>query len=428
LGWGGWWFWDPVENASFMPWLCGTALMHSLLVTEKRGSFKIWTVLLAIITFSLSLLGTFLVRSGVLTSVHAFATDPERGVFILGFLVFVVGSSLLLFAWRAPKVGLGGRFSLISRESALLANNVLLVVAAASVLLGTLYPLFLDALGFGKISVGPPYFDAVFVPIMVPAMFLMGIGPIARWKKSSVPELAVKLKWAFAIAVISALLMPFAMGDWSILVSFGLLMATWIALAGLVNLWTRLKQMSSGEGRTLLGSFLAIPNAYYGMLFAHWGVAVFIVGVTLVNGYEVEKDVKMSLGNTVTIGEYTIRLDALKDLKGPNYTGVEGSMAILVDGKEVDRMFPQKRLYTVQQMPMTEAAIDTGFTRDLYISLGEPLNDGSWVVRVYLKPFVDWIWGGAFLMALGGVLAVSDRRYRRASQDEENRGEKTASS
>jgi len=427
LGWGGWWFWDPVENASFMPWLCGTALMHSLLVTEKRGSFKVWTVLLAIITFSLSLLGTFLVRSGVLTSVHAFATDPERGVFILGFLVLVVGSSLILFAWRAPKVGLGGRFSLISRESALLANNVLLVVAAASVLLGTLYPLFLDALGLGKISVGPPYFDAVFVSIMVPAMFLMGIGPIARWKKSSVPELAVKLKWAFAIAVISALLMPFAMGDWSILVSFGLLMAAWIALAGLVNLWTRLKQMSSG-GRTLLGSVLAIPNAYYGMLVAHWGVAVFIVGVTLVNGYEVEKDVKMSLGNTVTIGEYTIRLDALKDLKGPNYTGVEGSMAILVDGKEVDRMFPQKRLYTVQQMSMTEAAIDTGFTRDIYISLGEPLNDGSWVVRVYLKPFVDWIWGGAFLMALGGVLAVSDRRYRRASQDEDSRGEKTASS
>ena len=427
LGWGGWWFWDPVENASFMPWLCGTALMHSLLVTEKRGSFKVWTVLLAIITFSLSLLGTFLVRSGVLTSVHAFATDPERGVFILGFLVLVVGSSLILFAWRAPKVGLGGRFSLISRESALLANNVLLVVAAASVLLGTLYPLFLDALGLGKISVGPPYFDAVFVSIMVPAMFLMVIGPIARWKKSSVPELAVKLKWAFAIAVISALLMPFAMGDWSILVSFGLLMAAWIALAGLVNLWTRLKQMSSG-GRTLLGSVLAIPNAYYGMLVAHWGVAVFIVGVTLVNGYEVEKDVKMSLGNTVTIGEYTIRLDALKDLKGPNYTGVEGSMAILVDGKEVDRMFPQKRLYTVQQMSMTEAAIDTGFTRDIYISLGEPLNDGSWVVRVYLKPFVDWIWGGAFLMALGGVLAVSDRRYRRASQDEDSRGEKTASS
>jgi cytochrome c-type biogenesis protein CcmF len=428
LGWGGWWFWDPVENASFMPWLCGTALMHSLLVTEKRGSFKVWTVLLAIITFSLSLLGTFLVRSGVLTSVHAFATDPERGVFILGFLVFVVGASLILFAWRAPKVGLGGRFDLVSRESALLANNVLLVVAAASVLLGTLYPLFLDALGLGKISVGPPYFDAVFIPIMAPAMFLMGIGPISRWKKSSVPDLASKLKWAFVVSVVSALLLPFTMGTWNVLVSFGLLMALWIALAGLVNLWTRLKQMSRGEGNTVWNSLTSLPNSYYGMLCAHWGVAVFIVGVTLVNGYEIEKDVKMSVGNTVTIGSYTIRLDALKEMEGPNYTGVEGSMAILVDGEEVDRMFPQKRLYTVQQMAMTEAAIDTGFTRDLYISLGEPLSDGSWVVRVYLKPFVDWIWGGAFLMALGGILAVSDRRYRKASQMENGSEEVTTSS
>ena len=428
LGWGGWWFWDPVENASFMPWLCGTALMHSLLVTEKRGSFKVWTVLLAIITFSLSLLGTFLVRSGVLTSVHAFATDPERGVFILGFLIVVIGASLILFAWRAPKVGLGGRFDLVSRESALLANNVLLVVAAASVLLGTLYPLFLDALGLGKISVGPPYFDAVFIPIMAPAMFLMGIGPISRWKKSSVPDLALKLKWAFGVAVVSALLLPLTMGRWSVLVSFGLLMALWIALAGIVNLWTRLKQMSRGDGRTLWSSLLSLPNSYYGMLCAHWGVAVFIVGVTLVNGYEVEKDVKMSVGNTVTIGSYTIRLDALKELEGPNYTGVEGSMAVLVDGEEVDRMFPQKRLYTVQQMAMTEAAIDTGFTRDLYISLGEPLSDGSWVVRVYLKPFVDWIWGGAFLMALGGILAVSDRRYRKASQIDNGSEEVTASS
>ncbi len=428
LGWGGWWFWDPVENASFMPWLCGTALMHSLLVTEKRGSFKVWTVLLAIITFSLSLLGTFLVRSGVLTSVHAFATDPERGVFILGFLVFVVGASLILFAWRAPKVGLGGRFDLVSRESALLANNVLLVVAAASVLLGTLYPLFLDALGLGKISVGPPYFDAVFIPIMAPAMFLMGIGPISRWKKSSVPDLASKLKWAFVVSVVSALLLPFTMGTWNVLVSFGLLMALWIALAGIVNLWTRLKQMSRGEGNTVWNSLTSLPNSYYGMLCAHWGVAVFIVGVTLVNGYEIEKDVKMSVGNTVTIGSYTIRLDALKEMEGPNYTGVEGSMAILVDGEEVDRMFPQKRLYTVQQMAMTEAAIDTGFTRDLYISLGEPLSDGSWVVRVYLKPFVDWIWGGAFLMALGGILAVSDRRYRKASQMENGSEEVTTSS
>lgn len=417
LGWGGWWFWDPVENASFMPWLCGTALMHSLLVTEKRGSFKIWTVLLAIITFSLSLLGTFLVRSGVLTSVHAFATDPERGVFILGFLVVVVGSSLALFAWRAPKVGLGGKFDPLSRESALLANNVLLVVAAASVLLGTLYPLFLDALGLGKISVGPPYFDAVFVPIMAPAMFLMGIGPIARWKKSTVPDLASKLKWAFVVSVVTALLLPFTMGDWSVLISFGLLLALWIGISVVINLVTRVRQIQRSRERSAFDAISNIPRSYFGMLLAHLGVAVFIVGVTLVNGYEVEKDVKMSIGNTVTIGSYTIRLDDLTDLDGPNYTGVEGIMTVLKKGDPVGVMKPQKRFYTVQEMPMTEAAIDTGFTRDLYISLGEPLNDGSWVVRVYLKPFVDWIWGGAFLMALGGLIAVSDRRYRKAGEN-----------
>ena len=414
LGWGGWWFWDPVENASFMPWLCGTALMHSLLVTEKRGSFKIWTVLLAIITFSLSLLGTFLVRSGVLTSVHAFATDPERGVFILGFLVVVIGTSLLLFAWRAPKVGLGGKFQTVSRESALLANNVLLVVAAASVLLGTLYPLFLDALGFGKISVGPPYFDAVFFPIMAPAMFLMGVGPLARWKESPVPDLMQKLKWSFVVAVVSALLLPFVMGDWNVLVSIGLLLALWIAFASFVNLTTRLKQIRSGRTVTLIRAFISIPRSYYGMIFAHIGVAVFIVGVTLVNGYEVEKDVKMSIGDTVSMGSYTIQLDSLEDLTGPNYDGVEGTLSVYKGERLVEVMYPQKRMYTVQQMPMTEAAIDTGFTRDLYISLGEPLNDGSWVVRVYLKPFVDWIWGGCFLMALGGIFAVSDRRYRKA--------------
>ncbi len=414
LGWGGWWFWDPVENASFMPWLCGTALMHSLLVTEKRGSFKIWTVLLAIITFSLSLLGTFLVRSGVLTSVHAFATDPERGVFILGFLVVVIGTSLLLFAWRAPKVGLGGKFQTVSRESALLANNVLLVVAAASVLLGTLYPLFLDALGFGKISVGPPYFDAVFFPIMAPAMFLMGVGPLARWKDSPVPDLMQKLKWSFIVAVVSALILPFVMGDWNVLVSIGLLLALWIALASIVNLGTRLKQIRSGRTVTLVSALSSIPRSYYGMLLAHIGVAVFIVGVTLVNGYEVEKDVKMSIGDTVSMGGYTIQLDSLEDLTGPNYDGVEGTLSVYKGERLVEVMYPQKRMYTVQQMPMTEAAIDTGFTRDLYISLGEPLNDGAWVVRVYLKPFVDWIWGGCFLMALGGIFAVSDRRYRKA--------------
>ncbi len=414
LGWGGWWFWDPVENASFMPWLCGTALMHSLAVTEKRGGFKIWTVLLAIITFSLSLLGTFLVRSGVLTSVHAFATDPERGVFILVFLVLVIGGSLALYAWRAPRVGLGGRFELVSRESALLANNVLLLVAASSVLLGTLYPLFLDALGLGKISVGPPYFEAVFAPLMAPALFLMGVGPLARWKQAAVPDLAGRLKWAFAIALVSAALLPFVMGKWTPMIAFGLLLAVWIMASGFVNLWERVTQLAVAGGGWRIACLGQLPRGYYGMLLAHFGVAVFIVGVTLVNGYEMEKDVRMMPGSSVAIGGYDLRLDRLEDIEGPNYGGVRGIVSVLSGDRVVNVMYPEKRLYNVQQMPMTEAAIDTGFTRDLYVSLGEPLDNGDWVVRVYYKPFIDWIWGGAFLMALGGILAISDRRYRLA--------------
>ena len=418
LGWGGWWFWDPVENASFMPWLVGTALMHSLAVTEKRGGFRVWTVLLAIIAFSLSLLGTFLVRSGVLTSVHAFATDPTRGIFILGFLTIVIGGSLALFAWRAPRVGLGGSFELVSRESALLANNVLLLVAAASVMLGTLYPLFLDALGLGKISVGPPYFESVFVPLMTPALFLMGIGPIAKWKQAALPEMAARLKWAFVIALITALLLPFTLGKWTPMIAFGLLLALWVAMASFVNLKQRVAQLRATSGRSLGSQLTAIPLGYYGMLLAHVGVAVFITGVTLVKGYETEKDVRMPVGDTVDVGGYTFRLDGLAQVAGPNYEATRGSMAILKDGKELRTLYPEKRFYQVQQMPMTEAAIDTGFTRDLYVSLGEPVGDGAWVVRIYDKPFVDWIWGGAFLMALGGILAVSDRRYRLARKVE----------
>jgi len=417
LGWGGWWFWDPVENASFMPWLVGTALIHSLSVTEKRGGFKIWTVLLAILAFSLSLLGTFLVRSGVLTSVHAFATDPARGVFILAFLVIVIGASLLLFAWRAPKVGLGGRFELISRESALLANNVLLIVAAASVMLGTLYPLFLDALGLGKLSVGPPYFESVFVPLMTPAIFLMGIGPLAKWKQAELPELAHRLKWAFAVALVTALLLPFTLGRWSPMISFGLLLALWVMISGFVNLKQRLQQLSAG-GASLGKRLFSLPCGYYGMLLAHFGVAVFIVGVTLVKGYEVEKDVRMQTGDTVEVGAYTFRLDGFVQVPGANYDATRGLVSVLKNGRPAGTMFPEKRLYHVQQMPMTEAAIDTGFTRDLYVSLGEPVAGDAWVVRIYYKPFVDWIWGGAFLMALGGIFAVSDKRYRLARKAE----------
>src|SRR5581483_8755055 len=292
LGWGGWWFWDPVENASFMPWLVGTALVHSLAVTEKRGGFKIWTVLLAILAFSLSLLGTFLVRSGVITSVHAFATDPARGIFILAFLAVVIGVSLALFAWRAPRVGLGGKFDLVSRESMLLTNNVLLLVAAGAVLLGTLYPLFLDALGLGKLSVGPPYFESVFVPLMVPALFLMGIGPIARWKSARLPELAARLKWAFAVAVLSAIILPYTLGKWTPMIALGLLLAIWIIGAGFVNLRERLVQLRS-TGASLGARLRTLPRGYWGMSMAHFGVGVFIIGVTMVRGYEAEKDVHM---------------------------------------------------------------------------------------------------------------------------------------
>src|SRR3954471_980905 len=414
LGWGGWWFWDPVENASFMPWLVGTALMHSLAVTEKRGGFRVETVLLAIIAFSLSLMGTFLVRSGVLTSVHAFATDPTRGIFILMFLVIVIGGSLALFAWRAPKVGLGGSFEVVSREAALLANNVLLLVAAASVMLGTLYPLFLDALGLGKLSVGPPYFESVFVPLMAPAIFLMGIGPIAKWKQAALPELATRLKWAFLIALITALLLPFTLGKWTPMIAFGLLLALWVLLASLLNLQQRVTQLRGTSGLSYLKQLRTLPLGYYGMLVAHLGVAVFIIGVTFVKGYETEKDVRMQVGDTVEVGGYTFRLDGLAEVQGPNYEATRGSVAVLKNAKVLRTLYPEKRFYRVQQMPMTEAAIDTGVTRDLYVSLGEPVEGGAWVVRVYHKPFVDWIWGGAFIMALGGVLAVSDRRYRLA--------------
>ena len=415
LGWGGWWFWDPVENASFVPWLVGTALIHSLAVTEKRGAFKSWTVLLAISAFSLSLLGTFLVRSGVLTSVHSFASDPERGLYILAFLVVSIGASLALYAWRAPKIGLGGSFDLMSRESALLGNNVLLVVAAASILLGTLYPLIIDALGLGKLSVGPPYFDSVYLPLMSPLMFLMGIGPISKWKKTTLPELAVRLRWAFGISVITAIVVPLAMsaqtgiGTFSPLASFGILCAMWIASTAITSLVQRVRQ---GEGS--LFARLSRPTAsFYGMLLAHFGVAVFVVGVTMVRGYESEQDVRMRVGEVVQSGGYTFRFDGVREAPGPNFRAMEGRITVLKNDVFVETLHPQKRVYNASGMVMTEAAIDSGFTRDLYVSLGEPVDNGeSWIVRVYHKPYIDWIWAGCFLMALGGLLAVCDRRYR----------------
>ena len=410
LGWGGWWFWDPVENASFMPWLVATALIHSLAVTEKRGGFKMWTALLAILAFSLSLLGTFLVRSGVITSVHAFATDPKRGIFILGFLALVVGGSLLLFAWRAPKANIGGNFGTVSRESMLLTNNVLLLVATAAVLLGTLYPMLLDALDLGKISVGVPYFEAVFVPLMTPALFLIGIGPMARWRESPVIDLAQKLKWAAAVSVISAIIAPLILRSWTPLVGFGLFLAIWIFATTFTQLMER---AFSNRDRGVIKNLAAQPASYYGMFLAHIGVAVFIVGVTGVRGFESEKDIRMVIGSSIEAGGYDFQFLGVQAIDGPNYQAIRGVFDVTKGGKPVTRLEPEKRVYTASQMPMTEAAIDPGFTRDLYLSLGEPLNANEWTVRIHIKPFVDWIWGGCLFMALGGFLAITDRRYRK---------------
>ncbi len=415
LGWGGWWFWDPVENASFMPWLVGTALIHSLAVTEKRGSFKNWTVLLAISAFSLSLLGTFLVRSGVLTSVHAFATDPRRGVFILLFLATVIGSSLALFAWRAPKVGLGGRFGLLSRESLLLTNNVLLVVACSSVLLGTLYPLLIDALGLGKLSVGPPYFDAVFVPLMLPAIFLVGVAPFARWKNATLGELARALRWAFLAAALVGGFAPFLYSEWKPLVALGLLLAGWIVFSAALNFIERVQATRAGS--SFLDTVRRQPRSFYGMHLAHVGVAVFIVGVTVVSAYQLEKDVRMEPGDTVEVAGYSFKFNGVTTSQGPNYRAMIGELALSRNGQPLRKLYPEKRAYVSSAMPMTEAAIDSGLWRDVYVSLGEAIDRdnpaGAWAVRVYYKPLVDWIWGGCILMALGGVVALSDRRYRR---------------
>jgi cytochrome c-type biogenesis protein CcmF len=399
LGWGGWWFWDPVENASFMPWLVGTALIHSLAVTEKRGSFKNWTVLLAIGAFSLSLLGTFLVRSGVLTSVHAFATDPRRGIFILGFLAIVVGISLTLYAWRAPKTGLGGTFALVSRETALMINNVLLVVAAGTVLLGTIYPLVVDALGLGKLSVGPPYFNSVFVPVMVPVLVLIAAGPMARWKHADLRDIARRLWIALVIGLVAGVALPLAMGGWTPLTGLGLALAAWVATSGVLQIRERLK-----TGRP--------PRSFWGMQLAHLGVAVFVVGITMVGGYQTERDVKMAVGDTTEVGGHVFRFLGVHQARGPNYRTSIGNIEVTKDGHLINTMHPEKRNYFSSSMPMTETAIDTRVTGDLYVSLGEPLPGGAWAVRVYYKPFVIWIWIGCLMMALGGLTAASDRRYR----------------
>jgi cytochrome c-type biogenesis protein CcmF len=403
LGWGGWWFWDPVENASLMPWLVGTALIHSLMVTEKRGSFKAWTVLLAISAFSLSLLGTFLVRSGVLNSVHAFASDPTRGVFILIFLAVVVGSSLTLFAWRAGSVSLGAKMAWVSRESVLLSNSVLLVVATAAVLLGTLYPMVIDALNMGKLSVGPPYFNTVFVPLMVPLLFLMVLGVRARWRESTLQEWLHPLRRIGVAALLSGGLVALYFG-WSWGVAGGMALGMWVVLGTLEPALERLRKPGK------------IPLSFFAMHCAHLGMAVLVIGVTLVKGYELEKDVRIAVGDTVTLGDYSFELKRVTEVMGPNYVAKRAEVLVTRNGDTVATLFPEKRRYPSTAMPMTEAAIDTNLWRDLYVSLGEPLNNPAqeWSMRFYLKPFLLWVWLGVLMMVFGGLLAVTDKRYRRA--------------
>ncbi|OOE11382.1 c-type cytochrome biogenesis protein CcmF [Stutzerimonas degradans] len=406
LGWGGWWFWDPVENASFMPWLVGTALIHSLAVTEKRGVFKSWTVLLAIAAFSLSLLGTFLVRSGVLTSVHAFATDPERGVFILVFLLLVVGGSLTLFALRAPVVKSQVGFGLWSRETLLLINNLLLVVATAMILLGTLYPLLLDALSGAKLSVGPPYFNAMFVPLMAALLLALAVGILVRWKDTPLRWLLGMLTPVLIASAVLGGLGALAFGDfhWAVLaVSF---LAAWVVLASVRDLLDKTRH------KGLLNGMRSLAPSYWGMHLAHIGLVMCALGVVLTSQQSAERDLRLAPGESLELGGYQFVFEGAQHHEGPNYTSDRATIRVLDGARQIAVLHPEKRLYTVQQMPMTEAGIDAGFTRDLYVALGEPLGDGAWAVRVHIKPFVRWIWLGGLMMAFGGMLAASDRRYR----------------
>ncbi|HHH43782.1 MAG TPA: heme lyase CcmF/NrfE family subunit [Gammaproteobacteria bacterium] len=411
LGWGGWWFWDPVENASFMPWLAGTALIHSLAVTEKRGAFKRWTVLLALLAFSLSLLGTFLVRSGVLTSVHSFAADPARGLFILMFLLFVIGGSLFLYALRAPGISRGGGFANLSRESMLLGNNLLLLVITALVLLGTLAPLLYDAFQWGKISVGFPWFTSMFVMFTPPLIVLMGAAPLTRWKQQDPAALLRSLRLALGISIVAGLVMALPVREGSLSAGLAVALSLWLLSTLLTSLKQRLKNRS-GVGGLLADIASRGGRSYYGMWVAHAGIAVFVIGVTFVTQYDIEKDVRMSPGQEIQLNDYRFRFDGAVPHKGPNYTAQRGTVRVFRDGKEIAVLHPEKRTYLVQSRPMTEAGIDAGFLRDIYVSLGEPLGNGDWAVRLYYKPFVRWIWLGGILIAIGGLLAASDPRYR----------------
>ena len=410
LGWGGWWFWDPVENASFMPWLVGTALIHSLAVTEKRGLLKSWTVLLAILAFALSLLGTFLVRSGVLVSVHAFATDPARGVFILIFLAVVIGSALTLYAWRAGSLSSAGELDFLSREGLLLFNNVFLVTAAGAVLLGTLYPLAIEALDLGKLSVGPPYFNAVFVPLTAPLLALVGLAASLPWRRASLRDTLRAIRVPVAAALLAGALLPYLMQErWSWVAMAGSVLALWAMVMAWHELWRRIRSRPHwAEG------LASIPRAIWGMSLAHFGLGLFVLGVTQVTSFGAERDVRLTPGSSETLGRYEFQLVEVKHRSGPNFEADVGTVIVEADGRPIAALRPEKRLYRVQQNVMTEAAVDHNLARDIYVALGDGFDNGDWGLRLYYRPMMRLVWLGGIFAFLGGLLAISDRRYRLA--------------
>ncbi len=418
LGWGGWWFWDPVENASFMPWLAGTALIHSLAVTEKRGLFRPWTVLLAIVAFSLSLLGTFLVRSGVLTSVHAFANDPARGAFVLGFLVVTAGGALTLFAFRAPVLQAGSGVRVLAREGGRMGYNLVLLTAAFVVLLGTLFPLVGEAMGM-KISVRSPYFNAFFVPLALVLMLALVPGMMSRWGSQQGRPLLRRLAWVVPAAVIGGVWGSRLPGATPWPGTLALILALYVVLAHVDDVVRRVSASSAGALRGLV----QLPRGYKGMVLAHCGLALTVSGVVLVSNHEVERDMRLAPGGSVEVAGYNFAFEDLRSVQGPNYSALQGEFRVTRDGLEVAHMQPQKRTYDASGRVMTEAAIDAGLLRDLYVSLGEPLQEGqtvgAWAVRIYYKPGVRWIWLGALIMAIGGAVALSDKRYRRPAQQGE---------
>ena len=408
LGWGGWWFWDPVENASFMPWLVGTALLHSLAVTEKRGSFRAWTVLLAIAAFSLCLLGTFLVRSGVLVSVHAFASDPSRGLFILVLLIVAIGGSLLLYALKGGRVRARVEHTLWSRESFLLGNNILLMAAMLVVLLGTLLPLVHKELGLGSISIGEPFFNTMFTALMAPFALLLRLGPLIRWRRDDIARQIKRLIIALLVTLSLSLALPWLLQDRiTAMAVIGLMMALWVLIFALLEVHERATHRH-GFWRGLR----TLTRSQWGMVLGHVGVAVTVIGITFSQNYSVERDVRMRPGDSIDIHRYHFVFNGVRNIVGPNWTGGEGIITVTRSGRPEATLYAEKRFYTASRMMMTEAAISGGLTRDLYAALGEELSDGSWAVRLYYKPFVRWIWYGGVLMALGGLCCMLDPRYR----------------